>query len=588
MRLVDDGNWMITPSGDIFISAPASTTDSFDWLADNSDWNVSIERLKENHQFDWGTNQQDEAPAKWGFADIGRNVHDRLPPHPYLLGMDCPEWLSIPVAFVGGLARDYPGYHGLTPHPLAQLFSVGIEADPEARTKRFFDRDKQTRDWLLRRTRTIGGRQASIARMENRSILIDINGKSSAEFSQARKEIGSAASKFLSEFFDDAPELLVRIEFPDKWFEGQQPIEWRAQTPGGVLIPLNQLGSAHRRFADFAIQRALRTENWNLAPDSSNTNSIALIDEPERALHRRGETKVFEGLKNLADIVIAATHSPALIADSSVNLIHLAPTTDGPVSFANYIGGFSGSHGRTTSEIANELGISVTDLLCLVKVIVLVEGEHDELMINALCPEVSMHADVRVLRLGGVRGLAEVPETEFLFEMTDATILVATDNARNDWIAELEAKICDRTTNTALRGFLASARKTARGPEEKLLIGLLGTASTANQLARIKLFGFSKRDIAEYLPVELICPEFRSWKDASNAFLSQTGRSGWSPGDGSKFKEWIRGRPGGKYHSDGIAEILNGLEAQWSDSGGASANRHRDFTDLAEEVQRLR
>jgi hypothetical protein len=588
-RLVDDGHWLITPGGDIFVSASASTTGSLDWLADNSDWNISIERLKEFGQFEWGTNQQDDGrTAEWGFADIGRNVRDRLPPHPYLLGMDCPEWLSIPVACVGGLARDYSIDDGPTPHPLEQLFSLGVEANPEDRTKRFFDRDKQTRDWLLRRTRTIGGVQASIARTENRSILLDKNSEITKEFRQATEEIESAASRFLAEFFDDAPKLSVRIDFPDKWFEGQQPIQWKARTSGGVSIPLNQLGSAHRRFADFAIQRALRTENWNLAADSPDTSSIALIDEPERALHRLGEAKVFAGLRNLADIVIAATHSPALIADSSVNLIHVAPTSSGLVSITSHIGGFSGSHGRTTSEIANELGISVTDLLCLVKVIVLVEGEHDELMINALCPEVSMHADVRVLRLGGVRGLAQVPETEFLFEMTDATILVATDNARNDWIAELEAKICDRTTNTALQGFLASARKTARGPEEKLLIGLLGTAATANQLDRIKLFGFSKRDIAEYLPVELICPEFRSWKDASNAFLSQTGRSGWSPGDGSKFKEWIRGKPGGKYHSDGIAEILNGLEAQWSDSGGASANRHSDFTDLAEEVQRLR
>lgn len=595
-RLVEDGHWMITPSGDIFVSAPAltaysapaSTADSFDWLADNSDWSVSIERLKENHQFDWGTNQQDGAPAEWGFADIGRNVRDRLPPHPHLLGMDCPEWLSIPVACVGSLARHYSIDDGPAHHPLEQLFSLGVEANPEDRTQRFFDRDKQTRDWLIRRTRAIGGVQASIARIENRSILLDKNSEITKEFRQAKEEIGSAASRFLAEFFDDAPELWVRIDFPDKWFAGQQPIEWKARTSSGISISLNQLGSAHRRFADFAIQRALRSENWNLNNDSPDTSSIALIDEPERALHRLGETKVFEGLKNLASIVIAATHSPALVADSSVNLIHLAPTGGGLVSVANHIGGFSDAHGRTTSEMAKELGISISDLLCLVKVIVLVEGEHDELMINALCPEVSMHADVHVLRLGGVRGLAEVPETEFLFEMTDATILVATDNARNDWIAELEAKICDRTTNTALRGFLASARKTARGPEEKLLIGLLGTAATANQLARIKLFGFSKRDIAEYLPVELICPEFRSWKDASNAFLSQTGRSGWSPGDGSKFKEWIRGRPGGKYHSDGIAEILNGLEAQWSDSGGASANRHSDFTDLAEEVQRLR
>jgi hypothetical protein len=589
-RLVDDGHWMITPGGDIFISASASRTDSLDWLADNSDWNISIERLKEFGQFEWGTNQQDDGrPAEWGFADIGRNVRDRLPPHPYLLGMDCPEWLSIPVACVGGLARDYSIDDGPAPHPLEQLFSLGVEENPENRTQRFSDRDKQTRDWLIRRTRTIGGIQASIARSENRSILLDKNSEITKELRQAKEEIESAASRFLAEFFDDAPELWVRIDFPDKWFAGQQPIQWKARISNGISISLNQLGSAHRRFADFAIQRALRTENWNLKGDSSNTSSIALIDEPERALHRLGEAKVFAGLRNLADIVIAATHSPTLIADSSVNLIHVAPTGSELVSITSHIGGYAGSRDLSPSQIASELGITLADLLSLLKVVVLVEGPHDELVVRSMCPEIAQQVDVRMLTLGGTKGIPGIAKSTFLIHMADAQILVATDNARQSWLKEVEARVIDRRNRGSnWRRELRDARDSGTTPEERLLLELLGSAIETNQESRVHYFGFSKPDIVKFLDPELICGDrYSTWSEVDQAFLSETGRQRFGPGDGEAIKKWVNSH-GGRYHTDGIAQALKELEARWADSGGVTAHRDSEFTDLGEMVQRLR
>jgi hypothetical protein len=589
-RLVEDGHWMITPNGDIFVSASASTTGSLDWLADNSDWNISIERLKEFGQFEWGTNQQDDGrQAEWGFANIGRNVRDRLPPHPYLLGMDCPEWLSIPVACVGGLARDYSIDDGPMPHPLEQLFSVGVEADPEARTKRFFDRDKQTRDWLKSRTLRFFGPKAIMTRISGQSIYLDANGGLTEQFRQALGEIGSSASSHLSEFFDEAPQLFVECSSVDRWFEGQQPIQWKARTSSGISISLNQLGSAHRRFADFAIQRALRTENWNLTSDSPNTSSIALIDEPERALHRLGETKVFEGLKNLADIVIAATHSPALIADSSVNLIHLAPTGSGLVSITSHIGGYAGSRDLSPSQIASELGITLSDLLSLLKVVVLVEGAHDELVVESMCPEIAQQADVRMLTLGGTKGIPGIAKSTFLIHMTDAQIVVATDNARQAWLKEVEARVIDRR-NRGLnwRRELRDARDARATPEERLLLELLGSAIETNQESRVHYFGFSKPDIVKFMDPELICGDrFSTWSDVDQAFLSETGRQRFGSGDGEAIKKWVISH-GGRYHTDGIAQALKELEAQWEDSGGVTAHRNSEFTDLGEMVQRLR
>ena len=589
-RLVEDGHWMVTPCGDIFVSASASTTGSLDWFADNSDWNISIERLKEFGQFEWGTNQQDDGrQAEWGFANIGRNVRDRLPPHPYLFGMDCPDWLSIPVACVGGLARDYSIGNGPMPHPLESLFSLGVEVNPEDRSQRFFDRDKQTRDWLIRRTRAIGGIQASIARVENRSILLDTNSEISKEFRQAKGEIETAASRFLAEFFDDAPELWVRIDSPDKWFEGQKPIEWKARTSSGIPLSLNQLGSAHRRFSDFAIQRALRTENWDLKNDSSETSSIALIDEPERALHRLGEAKVFEGLKNLAGIVIAATHSPTLIADSSVNLIHLAPTGTGLVSITNHIGGYAGSRDRSPSQIASELGITLSDLLSLLKVVVLVEGAHDELVVGAMCPEIAQQADVRMLTLGGTKGIPGIAKSTFLIHMTDAHIVVATDNAQQAWLEGVEARVIDRRNRGHnWRRELEDARNAHTTPEERHLLDLLGSAIETNQESRVHYFGFSKPDIVKFIQPDLICGDrYSAWSDVDQAFLSETGRKRFGSGDGKAFKNWISDN-GGRYHTDGIAQALKELEAQWADSGGVTAHRDREFTNLGEMVQRLR
>jgi hypothetical protein len=323
--------------------------------------------------------------------------------------------------------------------------------------------------------------------------------------------------------------------------------------------------------------------------EGSVTNSIALIDEPERALHRLGEAKVFAGLRNLAAIVIAATHSPALIADSSVNLIHVAPTGSGLVSITSHIGGYAGSRDLSPSQIASELGITLADLLSLLKVVVLVEGPHDELVVESMCPEIAQQADVRLLTLGGTKGIPGIAKSTFLIHMTDAQIVVATDNARHAWLKEVEARVIDRRNRGSnWRRELRDARDSGATPEERLLLELLGSAIETNQESRVHYFGFSKPDIVKFIDPELICGDrYSTWSDVDQAFLSETGRQRFGPGDGEAIKKWVNSR-GGRYHTDGIAQALKELEARWADSGGVPAHRDSQFTDLGEMVQRLR
>ncbi len=143
---------------------------------------------------------------------------------------------------------------------------------------------------------------------------------------------------------------------------------------------------------------------------------VYLIDEPERHLHPIAQREAASWIANLveqpgAPSVVVATHSPAFL--------------DLPSQLAQYLGvtreeGASRAHSITTEEMrhldgfADRLGVSRADLIQLVRLVIIVEGKHDKLVVEHFFAHELARARAIVLPIRGTRNKGGIPESETL------------------------------------------------------------------------------------------------------------------------------------------------------------------------------
>ncbi|MGK2954084.1 MAG: AAA family ATPase [Solirubrobacterales bacterium] len=401
----------------------------------------------------------------------------------------------------------------------------------------------------------------------------------------AATEVQNSTNQLLGALFDDPPLAQLSISPPEQWFRGEPSIRWAASSDlGRPQVRLDQLGSAHVRYTQFAIQRSLqlRARQLHLSRYSASPTSliepsttILLIDEPERALHPSAERTVAAGLRSFADHVIVATHSTEMIdlADSILR----AQAIDGAMTLDPL---WIDMRIDKRKAHAAALGLTPSRLAALTKVIVLVEGPHDIAIMNEWLGHELRHAHAEVVPLGGTRGLSHIAEARYLLSANNAPIVVCLDNA-GDITPEAFSALRHAVDKDDGRRELNRTRRAWGHSEEGRRLHELVTATfDAGQLDRIHPFGFSERDIAQYLPIEKVARQFPTWDAAFEGFLRNTKRTTAKQGDGVEFKKWINGK-GGRYHTEGLQIAAREMAAAWSESGGVEANRPDEFNRLA-------
>lgn len=300
---------------------------------------------------------------------------------------------------------------------------------------------------------------------------------------------------------------------------------------------------------------------------------MALIDEPEAALHPAAAKHLASALSQLADVSFVATHSVEVF-DEAAQAIHVT-RDEGWIRLAPL-------EVKLVPEAraleARRLGVTLGQLNLLYRVIVLVEGPHDVAVINGLLHDDLAAARVLLLPLMGTKNLPGVDNSGFLVSSTTAPILVCMDNADERALAALRRQL-DRTPNPADKRRLLAQMPT-RSSEQRTLAGLLSSAAEANQLHRIHTFGFAEADIVRYLPAELFRPGATSWDALVAEFLTLEKKSRMEPGDGARFKRFV----GPAYSVKGINEALDRMRL------AAPSGRLRpsgEFKKLAERIRDL-
>lgn len=570
------GRWMLSATGDLYLcdDQPLNSPLTPHWLSEWDEWSRQFTnaasrqtrttrrriRWPDDDEMEWQLAQANgsDVPREWTFSGImlrmpfaGRRDGRLLPPPPELLGLPpLPSWAGLPFVHVASEV------------------------------------------WLHRPIISDGLLNGSIPRRVERwdEVTNLTVTKLRARSPEVLAEVSRFANELLADLFEAAPVLRLQALPASDWFNGQPPLRWEANMhPHGPWFPLADLGAAHQRFTTFAISRALDVAEANARAarmrqqprrrPQVGLGTFVLIDEPERALHSSAERRLANALSQLGDRVLVSTHGTEIldIAASQGSITRLSWDDDGEMQAldARLPEGFD-------HAAAAEWGLTPSRLGSLSSAIVFVEGPHDQLVVDWMLHATGTKARWTTIPLGGTKELHTLASTGLVFAMSDAPIVVCTDNASTEALDRCRDELQRRRHDHQRFGYLADMRKDTlfRPQEMQQLLRLLEASVSHQRLDRVSLFGFSKRDIVEYLPMSLIDPRFQDWKQLGTAFLADAGRTSFAPGDGRVKKDWVN-KHGGSYNVPGIKRALKHLEAH------GPFTIHRDFRRLATRLEAL-
>jgi predicted ATPase len=460
----------------------------------------------------------------WGSCNSEDTSH--LPPLYTLIYQQWPmEQFPIPIAGVDGFEADAATAEWL------RLFHARIPKDLE-----------KIEDSLTRLVETaiaiqfslVNSPDADLARdpaLQNVEwIALDSAGSVAEQsgIALALNHLIARASSLYARLLIDAPILEVNIGDPKTWIRGLG-LQWGARrSTRSPWIPLEHLSQAERKWAVIAIELALHPE----------ATGFLLIDEPEQALHRSAEAYMARGLTEIAAelnlCVVVASHSPELLnlAEASVHCVRRMDQ------------GFMNNQqihpiGTVQREQLDELGLLPGDLLRRQRGFLLVEGQHDAIVLQTLIGPALAELRVEILPLRGAGRLKSTLDSRVLYDFTDAHIFVMLDALDSVEVSRIWHEACRLAKNgshTDAITYVLDGMRQFKADEAGMMSSFMTRAIERGLEQRHSPVTLNAKDILEYLPVEKFVAGASSWDDLRDECQSSIS----SDFSGTQFKNWLR------------------------------------------------
>lgn len=363
---------------------------------------------------------------------------------------------------------------------------------------------------------------------------------------------------------------------PSDWFAGKTP-QWTATQNFGdqSKIPLSDLSFSQQKWVRFAL-------SLYLAKSDVRMPRVVIVDEPEQGLHRQLESRISEGLHKLTSefpgvAIIGATHSPAFLDPRhGGSLRHMTLTGSGVTLISPLEVGF----GRfNIGEEADRLGVRPSDILTMTRVAVIVEGVHDQIVLEKSLSRDLREAGAKIFAMRGTDNAAALPDMQFLFDALDAPILVVVDNVAQSRIQPIwaRAKVAVRANDIKLaQHILQELSKDAESKEERALSELGIRALQIGRFPRIVPFGLKRPDILDYLEPSHFNLDENDWKPYKDEWWStrtfQNGKQIFS----DSFKDFLRKKHNAKINNRSVEQASLALTALPD-----------DFVDLGNQIRTL-
>ena len=273
--------------------------------------------------------------------------------------------------------------------------------------------------------------------------IVDGQPTSSAALVDHVDKLQALANEHFREVLQDAPTLRLHVnpvglgrqvhwfvEEDEEW-EDFAEVSQRIAVPDGELPDVRTLAglsTAQQRWARWSIEMALNLMGRTSpgAPSLSKSR-LYLLDEPEAALHRSAEAQMARYFNCLSRTpephMIVATHSPELLETDTARVYEVSRMKGGWRRLQVL--------DAASRENMTALGLQPSDLLRRQRGLVLVEGRHDELILEELFGAEMRRLRVETLPLRGTSELSPA-KISFLFDYTPAHMFLMLDNIQTD------------------------------------------------------------------------------------------------------------------------------------------------------------
>lgn len=229
---------------------------------------------------------------------------------------------------------------------------------------------------------------------------------------------------------------------------------------------------------------------------------IRVFDEPEAHLHVTAQRRVasaVQGLCNEGQNVVVATHSPAFLEFADWQTVHLTRGALTPVTPMDL---------NARRRVTRELGLTRGELLSAVARILVVEGPHDQIVLDALYGPDLRQAGIAMVRMFGTDHLPALLSLDFIERYVDAPITVM-----------LDYTVTERVETGR-----------PRTDEERKLVNLRRAAKNAG--LSFGTLGLHSPDIVCYLSEDAIrekVPHFPGWRAVLQKFERRQIRPSFKP-----------------------------------------------------------
>ena len=337
-----------------------------------------------------------------------------------------------------------------------------------------------------------------------------------------------------------APDLAVEVD-PEEALRTGLPVRLVADDYGVLeRINVRELSEAQKRWSLIAMRLA-----YSSTFRVSGAANILILDEPDASLHVSARRSLSLGLIGLVDrlglTAFVTTHAMELIDLPGARLWHTS-RVEGRVALSRL----------STSELSQlspeTLGVRRSDILLLTRTWLVVEGDHDEAVLEAwIGDELKIHM-VRMLKMRGTHRALSVLDSQLLFDGTDAHVVVLTDNTRGPVVTRSTSFLAESSTShpgpliAKMQRLLQTAER-----EEQILVDLAVATVKRGLSSRLTFLGLSKPDIIEYLPVDSFVPG-STWP----ALVNEWKRSAQPRSRRPDFKKWLREVKGAKVSASSL------------------------------------
>lgn len=398
-------------------------------------------------------------------------------------------------------------------------------------------------------------------------------------------QITERVQEYFQSVMGDSPAPTLHLTAPEDRFTRPAAVwEFHTEYPGephdwaGPSLPLElgDMSSAEQTWLQLAIADALYWTKREIEHGEVLRSALTIIDEPEAALHRSAESRMAHALIELAmsdprRIILVATHSPELLDHPRANLIEVKRNT-GQLSRDDHA--YGAKHPRSTvqplelndRDSLHALGLNPSDLLRWTKIFLLVEGHHEQIILEKLFLPRLQKARVEIIPLEGAKNLSKTVDSYALFKFTRAHVVGLVDNLQHQAVQESWDKARELRSTTSEQAAVDHINRTLNSPSGKrgsqdevgFIRSWLVKALESELDSRLSPHALAQKDILDYLPVKSFVPTATSWNELWEQFAeARKTRPEKTP---KQFKKWLAGRGNSKpLNDDTILEAVTAL-----------------------------